>query len=490
MADPYFDNLLSQLIDGDLPPERYAEFAEWLQASPERAEATRAELEFADLLEQSLKPERQFPAFLDGLEERVRAERTADEFIATLLPKLKAVDERKAKKATIAAAAEESGKVVPFPFYRRAVASLAAAAALGGLMAIPLLFTHKAEAMAMVGMTENAVWEETSEPIEWEVGTPLMAGTPVRLRAGKARIDFRNGNRVTIEGPADFSIVSDSIAELRAGKAVASDVPENADPFLIQTRDDVEVEVNNGSAGIQIHHDRVEATRLSIGGEAVLRSAGNVDEMQIGQSVYFERENGIGHAAFDIGVFHDHLPLLTGVESYSDPVHFTLPTSAMKGEAAPPGEMQVTIERDNLQLPAGMSVDLVPGTEFDFGPENPAERPKLTTGSNVRSYLLQMESLQVAPARDDQVYINGYIKFDRPILAISTTGSTLYSSDGLTGHNGRATLSAQGFAPTERGLEEGDVIQILDDGKTLGFRVKAAERSKLAQLRVFVEMQK
>ena len=483
MTDPYFDNLLSQLVDGDLSPERHAEFAALLQANPERAESTRSELVFTDLLEQSLRPERTFNAFLDGLEERVMAERTADEFIAQLLPKLKAVDDRREKEAA-------AGKIIHFPNLRLrpAWAGLAAAAALAGLMVIPLLLTHQAEAMAMVGMTEDAVWEETAEPIEWAVGSPVMAGDPVRLRAGKARIDFRNGNRVTIEGPAEIHIVSGSEAKLVSGKLIASAAPQN-DPFLIHTPE-VDFKVDGSAAGIRIHHDnRVEATRLSIGGGAVaMHSQGQTDAMEVGQGMMFAPSSGIDRTPFDIGTFHDHLPLLSGVESYSDPVFFSLPSSVLAGEPAPAGSMQVMMERDNLSLPKGLSVDLVPGDEFDFGPEKPADRPTLNGRKAVRSYLLQMDAHQVAPAEADQVYVNGYIKFDSRIMGISTSASSLYKSDGLTGYNSRDTLAAAGFRPTERGLEQGDVIQILDDGQTLGFRVKAAERNKLAQLRVFVEM--
>ena len=82
------------------------------------------------------------------------AERTADEFIAQLLPKLKAVDDRREKEAA-------ADKVIHFPNLRLrpAWAGLAAAAALAGLMVIPLLLTHQAEAMAMVMhvMEENCL---------------------------------------------------------------------------------------------------------------------------------------------------------------------------------------------------------------------------------------------------------------------------------------------------------------------------------------------
>ncbi|MFT5470351.1 MAG: hypothetical protein ACI8UO_005479 [Verrucomicrobiales bacterium] len=481
MTDQQFNELLSHFLDGSLPEDHLASI---LALEPNRAAQTRQELELVDLIEQCVKPERSYQAFRDGLETRVCAKRSEDAFIEALIPKLREIDERMAVEATEVVEKEQiAAKIVRFPFIRRVWAGgLAAAAAVALLLSIPVMMINQASAgFATVGQTENAVWEKTSEPIEWARGSTVMPGEPVRLRAGKARIDFDNGNRLTIEGPAEIHLVSASEAQLISGKLVATVEPGN-DPFIIHTPD-VNFELDGASTAIRIKENSTEATQLSLEGEAFAfqtndKANGNV--IGAGQSIVFKPNHGIDHASSDVKSYHDHLPLLSGIESYSQPIQFALEGSMLGSEPAPPGVMQVVMEHFKLTLPKGFEFDFVSGDEFDFGPM------RLNSPKAVRSYRLEVESFQVASAEFDQGFINGFITFDSPILGVSTTAESLLESDALNQVDGSDALAAFGFLPDERGLEDGDRIQILDGGRTLGFRIKVADRNTLAQLRVFV----
>ncbi len=87
--------------------------------------------------------------------------------------------------------------------------------------------TTNAVAVMMRGV--NAEWEGTAPP----PGTPLTPGV-LRLKSGLAQIEFYQGARVTLEGPANFELVSVSEARCTSGK-LSAHVPPQARGFKIQT---------------------------------------------------------------------------------------------------------------------------------------------------------------------------------------------------------------------------------------------------------------
>ena len=87
--------------------------------------------------------------------------------------------------------------------------------------------TTSAVAVLMRGV--NAEWEGTAP----QTGTPLIPGV-LRLKSGLAQIEFYQGARVTLEGPANFELVSVSEARCTSGK-LSAHVPPQAKGFRIQT---------------------------------------------------------------------------------------------------------------------------------------------------------------------------------------------------------------------------------------------------------------
>lgn len=115
------------------------------------------------------------------------------------------------------------------------VAALAACVTLAGTWAL-LSFTHSSteaeETSASVAVLTRAV------NLEWE-STPLSTGTPLspgwlRIKSGIAQIEFYQGARVSIEGPAQFQIVSSGEATCTSGK-LSAHVPPPAKGFRINT---------------------------------------------------------------------------------------------------------------------------------------------------------------------------------------------------------------------------------------------------------------
>lgn len=87
--------------------------------------------------------------------------------------------------------------------------------------------TTSAVAVMMRGV--NAEWEGAAP----QTGTPLLPGV-LRLKSGLAQIEFYQGARVTLEGPASFELVSVSEARCTSGK-LSAHVPPQAKGFRIQT---------------------------------------------------------------------------------------------------------------------------------------------------------------------------------------------------------------------------------------------------------------
>lgn len=80
--------------------------------------------------------------------------------------------------------------------------------------------------------TINAQW---IAPRPLETGQRLCTqGKPLTLRSGLACIAFDSGAKLTIEGPAEFSILTDDQIRLQYGKVYAA-VPQNAIGFTVST---------------------------------------------------------------------------------------------------------------------------------------------------------------------------------------------------------------------------------------------------------------
>ncbi len=84
-------------------------------------------------------------------------------------------------------------------------------------------------AVAMLNRAVNARWNSADRAPR--LGAPLEPGR-LRLESGLAQIVFYNGARVALEGPAEFSLVSSTEAQLARGRLTA-EVPTEARGFRV-----------------------------------------------------------------------------------------------------------------------------------------------------------------------------------------------------------------------------------------------------------------
>lgn len=82
MKPERFEELMQQLLDGELPPSAGAELAAELRVRPEWRRELRQHLVLWELWAQQQAPERSADAFVAGWETRLRAERRSERFVA------------------------------------------------------------------------------------------------------------------------------------------------------------------------------------------------------------------------------------------------------------------------------------------------------------------------------------------------------------------------------------------------------------------------
>jgi hypothetical protein len=102
-----------------------------------------------------------------------------------------------------------------------------------GPQPVPVQPEPTTNAVAVLGDAFNALWEEESGSPT--AGSPLDPGV-LELRSGLARIDFFNGARVVLKGPAVFELVSMERAICHRGR-LSAEVPPQARGFVIETPD-------------------------------------------------------------------------------------------------------------------------------------------------------------------------------------------------------------------------------------------------------------
>ena len=109
---------------------------------------------------------------------------------------------------------------------------LAAALLLGaGLAWSTLHFLPRDESLATLLEVKNARWDSSALPTE--PGSKLGRGR-LRLVDGLARVIFRSGAEVSLEGPAELELVDANACFLHSGALVAH-VPEPAHGFIVAT---------------------------------------------------------------------------------------------------------------------------------------------------------------------------------------------------------------------------------------------------------------
>ncbi|MFM2168281.1 MAG: hypothetical protein RIS79_2652, partial [Verrucomicrobiota bacterium] len=167
------------------------------------------------------------------------------------------------------------------------VAAMAACIALmGAWMAMSWLKSDVEETTASVAVLTRGVnleWDSTAIT----PGTPLSPGL-LKLKSGIAQIEFYQGARVLIEGPAELQIISSGEATCTRGK-LSANVPPQAKGFRINTPKGTIVDlgtefgldVNEASSEVHVFKGEVE----------LHKAAESMKSLKEGQAMAFAAES-------------------------------------------------------------------------------------------------------------------------------------------------------------------------------------------------------
>ncbi|MBK1875227.1 FecR domain-containing protein [Pelagicoccus mobilis] len=318
----------------------------------------------------------------------------------------------------------------------------AAAAILTLILVVSLNFTNNAEkSLANTGTLSadtvarliaavDADWKDANH----EPGSSLSTGE-YSLTQGTAELEFHDGARVSLRGPASFELRSEGHLHVYSGKLVAR-IPEDALGFAVTTPQSEVVDlgtefgldvVENGRTDVHVIDGLVEVYERVSSRSA----AGSTDGVQIGEGEARRFESEGGFRWVDIPFFSRQqiledrhygelgLSLLRGNVRLNDHVG----KRHLKTTTANQSYIEVIPEKAATELEADTDVTIAkPGFYKRFGPSGGT----IPAGTKVDSFLLHFRSVDGEPVR-------GVIKFDRPILGLICEQNELMVTDGLTG---------------------------------------------------------
>ena len=199
--------------------------------------------------------------------------------------------------------------------------------------------------------SEDARWDGETGPGKIPFGTKLLTGQVLSLDSGIARIRFRSGAGIVLEGPAELELRSELDARLSSGK-LAAYVPDEAIGFTVETPEVRIVDLGtrfgaevggSGEADIHVFEGEVDVVPLLI--EPERRST----RLRTNEAKRFSPSDITGHLiSFDRAKFAD-LPTIEQLKAASVGVYpppapvidrrgtKVLPTTASPSDALPDG---------------------------------------------------------------------------------------------------------------------------------------------------------
>jgi hypothetical protein len=342
----------------------------------------------------------------------------------------------------------------------------------------------RAPAIATLAYTSHARWGSK----ERAMGDGFGKGR-LHLKVGLARLDFRNGATVTLQGPAEFEILSTDRTILRSGILTAS-IPESAVGFEVVTPT-IDV-VDLGTAfGVSVGADGETDVCVFEGEVEVSRSASE-DMPQVvreGNAVRSRpKADTIDSVDYSTERYEDAWPVTSGVLQVTGLMKFVSP-----GPDFAPGRYEdserilVFPERERVLLKSDLEVNVTqPGQYIRV---HRKDKHPIAAGKIIRSYLLQLNPIgEFGRNEVDGARVIGQITFDRPILGLIGGTKQLIGTDNLLGH------PLGDYRGTKRGIEPArpddlpesgrDNVTLSRDRMTLSLDLAAS--SAVDQIRVVV----
>lgn len=339
-------------------------------------------------------------------------------------------------------------------------------------------------AIARLAYTSHAKWglKERSQGDRFDKGK-------VHLETGLARLDFCNGATVTLQGPAEFEIVSPDRTVLTSGILTAS-VPDSAVGFKVLTpaMDVVDLGTafgvsvgGDGETDVCVFEGEVEVSRTDSKNTPQLVREGSA----VRSSPKAESIDSVAYATMR---YEKAWPVTSGVLQATGLMKFVSPgPDFVPGKIEDSDRILVFRECPRVVLKSDLEVNVTePGQYIRVGRRN---KQSIDAGQVVGSYLLQLNPIgEFFRNEIDGARVIGQITFNRPILGLIGGTTQLINSDELLGH------PRGNYGNTRRGIEPArpddqpdsgrDNVTLSNDRRTLSLDLSAS--SAVDQIRVIV----
>ena len=381
---------------------------------------------------------------------------------------------------------EEPPSITPFPSFTRRTfgIGLAIAASVALIIGVSTLRLNTSTPTAMIAHAVGA-YDDAGTP--YTVGKAVEPGSLIISR-GLVRLDFSNGARVTIEGPARAEVLDGKRMVLHRGVMTAT-IPESAVGFVVDTPSAHVVDLGT-SFGVSVSDSGLTDVCV-FDGEVEVSSPASMGTdaprlVREGQAIRAS-ETTIDSVAYETARFENAWPVNSGVLQTTGSMRFVSP-----GPDFHPGNYEdnehivVFPERRGFVSAETIRVDLIdPG---EYAKSLYRDKPALSPGRRLTSYLLQLDAYPEGKNPNRRRSVRGQITFANRIVGVIASARLLKESEVVFGTPDVEYLTPRVVEPRPEGDERPgfDSVILAADQRTLILDLKVAPQ-KLDQLRVLVE---
>ena len=331
-----------------------------------------------------------------------------------------------------------------------------------------------------------------ADGVTYKTGEIVEPGI-LSLSRGLLRLDFSNGARVTVQGPAELEVFDQDRVLLHKGLVTAT-IPESAVGFVVDTVAAHVVDLGtsfgvsvseNGQTEVCVFDGEVEVSLPREEGAAEvshLVREGESISARINSSV-------IDSVSYETSQFENALPVNYGVLQTTGSMRFVSP-----GPDFHPGNYKdnehivVFPEKRGFLSNESMRVDMIDPGEYEKSDYD--EKPTLVPHRAMTSYLLQLDAYPEGENPNRRRSVIGQITFANPIVGVITEDRLLNQSEVVFGIPGADYPSARTIEPRPEGDERKgfDKLILTADRHSLILELRE-NPGHLDQVRVLVEAQ-
>jgi hypothetical protein len=334
-----------------------------------------------------------------------------------------------------------------------------------------------------------------ADGIIYKTGEKVEPGI-LSLTRGLLRLDFSNGARVTVEGPAELEVFDEDRVLLHKGLVTAT-IPESAVGFVVDTVAAHVVDLgtsfgvsvsDNGQTEVCVFDGEVEVSLPRVAGAEEVTHLVREGE-SISASVYSSALNPASSKLYEnkILLFENALPVNYGVLQTTGSMRFVSP-----GPDFHPGNFKdnehivVFPEKRGFLSNESIRVDMIDPGEYEKSHYD--EKPTLVPRRAMTSYLLQLDAYPEGENPNRRRSVIGQITFANPIVGVITEDRLLNQSEVVFGIPGADYPSARTIEPRPEGDERKgfDKLILTADRHSLILELRE-NPGHLDQVRVLVE---